>query len=161
MYMKGILILSNKWDIRYLELAELVASWSKDPSSKIGAVAVGSKGEVLAQGYNGFPRGINDLASRYTTREIKYKYVVHAEMNVIYNATYNGVSLDGSTIYVSGLPVCSDCAKGIIQVGIKRVVMKEQNIPQHWAESWAMTAGMFDEANISWEFINVNGLRTS
>ena len=55
--MKGTLILSNKWDIRYLELAELVASWSKDPSSKIGAVAVGSKGEVLAQGYNGFPRG--------------------------------------------------------------------------------------------------------
>ena len=124
MYMKGILILSNKWDIRYLELAELVATWSKDPSSKIGAVAVGSKGEVLAQCYNGFPRGIHDLASRYTNREVKYKYVVHAEMNVIYNATYNGVSLDGSTIYVSGLPVCSDCAKGIIQVGIKRVVMK-------------------------------------
>ena len=82
-------------------------------------------------------------------------------MNVIYNATYNGVSLDGSTLYVSGLPVCSDCAKGIIQVGIKRVVMKEQNIPQHWAESWGMTAGMFDEANISWEFINVNDSRRS
>lgn len=158
--MKGILILLNKWDTRYLELAERVASWSKDPSRQIGAVAVGSKGQVLAQGFNGFPRGIVDTADRYNNREIKYKYVVHAEMNVIYNATYNGVSLDGSTLYVSGLPVCSDCAKGIIQVGISRVVMKEQNIPQHWAESWGMTAGMFDEANINWEFINVTSSRT-
>lgn len=159
--MKGTLTLSNKWDIRYLELAERVSSWSKDPSRQIGAVAVGSKGQVLAQGFNGFPRGIVDTADRYANREIKYKYVVHAEMNVIYNATYNGVSLDGSTLYVSGLPVCSDCAKGIIQVGISRVVMKEQNIPQHWAESWGMTAGMFDEANINWEFINVTSSRTS
>lgn len=159
--MKGILTLLNKWDTRYLELAERVASWSKDPSRQIGAVAVGSKGQVLAQGFNGFPRGIVDTADRYNNREVKYKYVVHAEMNVIYNATYNGVSLDGSTLYVSGLPVCSDCAKGIIQVGISRVVMKEENIPQHWAESWGMTAGMFDEANINWEFINVTSSRTS
>jgi len=159
--MKGTLTLSNKWDIRYLELAERVASWSKDPSRQIGAVAVGSKGQVLAQGFNGFPRGIIDTADRYANREIKYKYVVHAEMNVIYNATYNGVSLDGSTLYVSGLPVCSDCAKGIIQVGISKVVMKEQDIPQRWAESWGMTAGLFDEANINWEFINVTSSRTS
>ena len=60
MYMKGILILSNKWNNRYLELAEQVASWSKDPSSKIGSVAVGDKGQILSQGYNGFPRGVND-----------------------------------------------------------------------------------------------------
>ena len=159
--MKGTLTLSNKWDIRYLELAERVASWSKDPSRQIGAVAVGSKGQVLAQGFNGFPRGIIDTPDRYANREIKYKYVVHAEMNVIYNATYNGVSLDGSTLYVSGLPVCSDCAKGIIQVGISKVVMKEQDIPQRWAESWGMTAGLFDEANINWEFINVTSSRTS
>jgi len=151
--------LSSKWDIRYLELAEQVSTWSKDPSRKIGALAVGSKGQVLAQGFNGFPRGIIDSNDRYDNRDIKYKYVVHAEMNVIYNATYNGVSLDGSTLYVTGLPVCSDCAKGIIQVGIQRVVMKEQNIPTHWLDSWKMTAGMFDEANIKWEFINVSDTR--
>ena len=151
--------MSSKWDIRYLELAEQVSTWSKDPSRKIGALAVGSKGQVLAQGFNGFPRGIIDSNDRYDNRDIKYKYVVHAEMNVIYNATYNGVSLDGSTLYVTGLPVCSDCAKGIIQVGIQRVVMKEQNIPTHWLDSWKMTAGMFDEANIKWEFINVSDTR--
>lgn len=151
--------MSSKWDLRYLSLAENVASWSKDPSTKIGAIAVGAKGQVLSQGYNGFPRGIEDKPSYYENRETKYKYVVHAEMNVIYNATYNGVSLDGATLYVTGLPVCSDCAKGVIQVGIKRVVMKEQEIPLKWVESWKITAGMFDQAMIDWEFINVRNSR--
>ena len=153
--------MSSKWDIRYLQLAENIASWSKDPSTQIGAIAVGTKGQVLAQGYNGFPRGVEDRVEYYEDRETKYKYVVHAEMNVIYNATYNGVSLDGATLYVTGLPVCSDCAKGVIQVGIKRVVMKEQNIPSKWIESWKTTASMFDQAKINWEFINVTSSRTS
>ena len=73
-------------------------------------------------------------------------------MNVIYNATYNGVSLNGATLYVHGLPVCSDCAKGIIQVGIKKVVMREQEIPQMWRDSWQKTKEMFNEAGIKWEF---------
>ena len=146
---------SNNWDVRYLELAEQVSSWSKDPSRQIGAVAVGTKGQVLAQGYNGFPRGIKDSSLRYNDREIKYKFVVHAEQNVIYNATYNGVSLDGATLYVWGLPVCSDCAKGVIQTGIKRVVMPLQEIPDHWVDSWALTQLLLNEANIKWEFIDV------
>jgi dCMP deaminase len=153
--MKDILTLSNNWDVRYLELAEQVSSWSKDPSRQIGAVAVGTKGQVLAQGYNGFPRGIKDSSTRYNDREMKYKFVVHAEQNVIYNATYNGVSLDGATLYVWGLPVCSDCAKGVIQTGIKRVVMPSQEIPDHWVDSWALTQLLFNEANIKWEFIDV------
>jgi len=153
MSMKGIFTLSNKWDKRYLALAEQVSMWSKDPSRQIGAVAVGSKGQVLAQGYNGFPRGIPDNPSLYQDRVLKYKYVVHAEMNVIYNATYNGVSLDGSTLYVHGLPVCSDCAKGVIQVGVKRVVMPQQEIPDHWRESWDLTSLMFDKAGVRYDFI--------
>ena len=142
-----------KWDQRYLRLAEEVASWSKDPSRKIGAVAVGAKGQVLAQGFNGFPRGIDDSEERYNDRERKYELVVHAEMNVIYNATYSGVSLDGATLYVSGLPVCSDCAKGIVQVGIKRVIMRDMEIPDSWKDSWHKTQEMFNEASIQFEFI--------
>ncbi len=156
MSMKGISILLNKWDMRYLQLAEEVANWSKDPSTKIGAIAVGAKGQVLSQGYNGFPRGIDDHVDLYKNRETKYKYVVHAEMNVIYNATYHGICLEGSTLYVTGLPVCSDCAKGIIQVGISRVVMKEHLTPQKWVDSWKTTSQMFDQVNIKWEFINVS-----
>ncbi len=143
----------SKWDQRYLKLAYEVAQWSKDPSSKIGAVTVGAKGQVLSQGFNGFPRGLKDDFTRLHDRETKYKFVVHAEMNTIYNATYNGVSLDGSTLYVYGLPVCSECAKGIIQVGIKRVVMPKQVMPEKWLNSWLLSMDFFDEAGVDFDFI--------
>ena len=153
MCMKGILILSNKWDKRYLELAKTVGTWSKDPSTKIGAIAVGIKGQVLAQGYNGFPRGISDIDERYSDRPTKYKYIVHAEQNLIYNATYNGVSLDRSTLYVTGLPVCSECAKGVIQVGVQRVVMPADFDIKGWGESWKLSESMFNEAGVLYDFI--------
>ena len=153
MYTRDILTLSNKWDIRYLDLAKEIASWSKDPSKQIGAVAIGEKGQVLAQGYNGFPRDIDDSEEKYLDRETKYKYVVHAEMNCIYNATYNGVSLQGATLYIYGLPTCSECAKGLIQVGVKRVVYQADDIPNIWAESNERTIDMFSEADISYERI--------
>ena len=145
---------TNKWNKRYIDMAYLVATWSKDPSSKIGAVAVSPKGQVLSTGYNGFPRNIEDSHDRLHDRELKYKYIVHAEMNAIYNATYNGVSLDGSTLYVSGLPCCNQCALGIIQVGIKRVVMEGDVTNDRWAESWALTKQLFEEAGVEWEFFN-------
>lgn len=147
-------IMNDKWDKRYLGLAKEVSTWSKDPSTNIGAVAIGSKGQVLAQGFNGFPRGILDGPIRYNDRETKYKYIVHAEQNVIYNATYNGVSLDGATLYVWGLPVCSECAKGIIQVGIKRVVMPRMTYPDKWVDSFAMTRKMFEETHVKFKFID-------
>ena len=138
----------NKWDKRYLALAKEVASWSKDPSTQVGAVTVGNKKEVLSQGFNGFPRGIVDSEDRYNNRETKYKYVVHAEMNAIYNATYSGVSLDGAVLYVYGLPICSECAKGIIQVGIKKVIIEKSKELDNWNESVALSQEMFDEAGI-------------
>ena len=154
MFMKGTLTLSNKWDTRFLDLAEHIAGWSKDPSRKIGAIAGGSQGQILAQGYNGFPRGIEDLSFRYENREEKYKLVVHAEMNVIYNASYNGVSLNDSTLYVYGLPVCHECAKGIIQVGIKNVIMSKKVLPidPRWQDSWWTTQQLFKESGVSYAF---------
>ena len=155
--------LKSNWDNRFLDLAEEISSWSKDPSKKIGAVAVSDKGQVLSQGYNGFARGIHDHDDRLHIRLEKYKYVVHAEMNVIYNATYTGVSLDGATLYVVGLPVCSECAKGVIQTGIKRVVLRSSqateeifDINEHtwkWKKSWELTKAMFDEVGIEWSVI--------
>ena len=140
----------NKWYKRYMDLAEQVSTWSKDPNTKVGAVIVGSKGQILTQGYNGFPRRIKDTDKRLEDRDTKLKYVVHAEMNAIFNATYSGVSLDGATLYVYGLPICSECAKGIIQVGIKKVVIVRETIcmrPQ-WEESWKLSAEMFKEAGV-------------
>jgi dCMP deaminase len=138
----------NKWDQRYLALAKEVSTWSKDPSTQVGAVTVGSKKEVLSQGFNGFPRGIKDSDERYNDRETKYKLVVHAEMNAIYNATYSGTSLDGATLYVYGLPICSECAKGIIQVGIKKVVVEKSKELDNWNESVQLSKKMFDEAGV-------------
>jgi dCMP deaminase len=139
----------NKWARRYLDIAKNVATWSKDPSTQIGAVAVGDKGQILSQGYNGFPRGVKDADNRYNIREEKYKYVVHGEMNCIYNACNSGVSLNGATLYVTGLPVCSECAKGIIQVGISKVVMEyPKDIPDNWRKSLMFTEQMFNEAGV-------------
>ena len=151
MFTKGTFILSNKWDIRFLEMAKLISTWSKDPSTQVGTIAVRNR-TVIAQGYNGFPRNIND-DERYNNRKIKYKYIVHSEMNAIFNAAENGVSLRDSTIYTVGLPVCHDCAKGLIQVGIKRVVTPEIETPERWLESLALTEQMFKEAGIIWDKI--------
>lgn len=142
----------TKWDNRYLELAKTIASWSKDPSRKIGAVAIGDKGQVLAQGYNGFPRGIEDNEYRLNEREEKYKYVVHAEMNCIYNAGWNGISLHNSKFYVYGLPVCSECAKGLIQVGVKSILVKcpEKPVPAIWKEHERLSKELFLEAGVEY-----------
>lgn len=145
---------STIWRDRYLDLAKQVSTWSKDPSRKIGAVAVGSKGQILSQGFNGFPRGILDSADRYNDRPMKYRLVVHAEMNVIYNATFNGVSLDGASLYVYGLPVCSECAKGIIQVGIKDVtIYTDDAVPAMWTDAYELTSDMFKESGVRCEWI--------
>ena len=72
-----------------------------------------------------------------------------AEMNAIYNACNSGVSLNGATLYVTGLPVCSECAKGIIQVGIKKVIMEyPKDIPDFWRDSMVLTNQMFQEAGV-------------
>lgn len=142
--------MNEKWHIRFIQLAKEVSKWSKDPSTKIGAIIVGSKGQILAQGYNGFPRKIKDTPKRLNDRELKYKYVVHAEMNAIFNASYSGTTIDGATLYAYGLPICHECAKGIIQVGIKKVVIEKHNgnYKQHWKESCDLAITMFQEAGV-------------
>lgn len=141
---------SKRWIENYLNLAQYISTWSKDPNTKIGAVAVDPRGgQILAQGYNGFPRGVDDSDARLNHRETKYKFVVHAEQNCIYNATLNGVSLRDAELYVHGLPVCSECAKGVIQVGIKRVfICHPADIAPTWQDAYKFTKMMFSEAGV-------------
>ena len=139
------------WTQRYINIAKEIASWSKDPRTQVGAVIVGDKGQILSQGYNGFPRGIDDSDERLNDRPTKLKLVVHAEMNCIYNASFSGVSLQNSTLYVYGLPVCSECAKGVIQVGVKKVYMCHPvDIDDRWRESAKETFEMFKEAGVEY-----------
>lgn len=146
---------TSKWDIRYMSLAKHYSSWSKDPSTKIGAVAVSDNKLQLSSGWNGFPRGIED-DGRLKNRETKYSLVVHAEMNVIYNAARNGISLVGASLYVYGLPICSECAKGVIQSGIKKVFIVKESISksEFWEKSWDLTRRMFEEAGVNYYFIS-------
>lgn len=139
------------WGDRYINLAKEISTWSKDPSTKVGAVVIGNNGEVLSQGYNGFPRSIKDTPQRLKDREKKYNLVVHAEMNAIYNASLNGVSLKGSTLYVYGLPICNECAKGVIQVGIDKVIAtRPSDYNKEWDESIKDAKALFKEAEVEY-----------
>lgn len=145
--------MSDIWNNRFMSLAKEFSSWSKDPSTQVGSVVVDSSKRILASGYNGFPRGIEDTQDRLTNRELKLSLVVHSEMNCIYTATYHGVSLQDASIYVYGLPVCSDCCKGIIQVGIKKIyVLKEFTTKsEYWLASWNRTKEMCKESGVDCE----------
>ncbi len=110
------------WDEYFMGLAHLSALRSKDPSTQVGACIVNKSKKVVGIGYNGLPTGCDDDEFPWErdgdTLNTKYVYVVHAELNAILNST---TSLDGCTLYVSLFP-CNECAKAIVQSGIKRVV---------------------------------------
>jgi dCMP deaminase len=112
----------DKWDIRFVRIAREVSYWSKDPSTQVGSIAVRNR-KIIATGYNGFPKNIKDRSKDLYDRERKLKLTVHGEMNMIYNAVEHGVKLEGSTVYIWGLPTCEDCWKGLVQTGVSRVVM--------------------------------------
>lgn len=114
----------TKWHLRFVELAKHIASWSKDRSTQVGAVAIGPNREICSVGYNGFPRGVDDDIEERHQRPAKYSWTEHAERNCIYNASRIGVSLDGCELYCTHFP-CPDCARGIIQSGISVVYYPE------------------------------------
>lgn len=140
-----------KWDRRFMEMAQTISTWSKDPSSKIGAVVVNDEKRILATGYNGFPRGIEDSEERLNNRDEKYPRIIHAEMNALMNALYNGVSVKGCTLYVYGLPICPDCTKCVIQAGIKRVVIPTFKTEKgEWEKIWLeRSLPMFKESGVA------------
>jgi len=141
---------TTKWDNRFMEMARVISTWSKDPSSQIGAVVVNDARRILATGYNGFPKGIADTEERLNNKEEKYSRIIHAEMNALMNALYSGVSLKDSTLYVYGLPVCSSCAKCVIQAGVKRVVIPTiKTNKANWQAVWEQeSAPMFAESGV-------------
>jgi len=111
------------WAERFLDLADRMASWSDDRDRHVGAIITGPGHVIVASGYNGLPRGVtghDDMRYDRKSGE-KFHWVEHAERNAIYNAARIGAALQGCTIYVNRFP-CSDCARGIIQSGIARVV---------------------------------------
>ncbi|MCD7737044.1 MAG: dCMP deaminase family protein [Lachnospiraceae bacterium] len=111
------------WDEYFMAVAKLAGMRSKDPNSQVGTCIVSEDNKILSMGYNGFPKGCSDDEFPWEREgdeaDTKYPYVVHSELNAILN--YRGGSLEGAKLYVSLFP-CNECAKAIIQAGIKTVV---------------------------------------
>jgi dCMP deaminase len=151
---------SDKWDRRFLDLAKHVAQWSKDPSTKVGAVLISTDGKEFV-GYNGFPIGVLDSDDRLNNREVKYKLVVHAEVNAILKA---GDKARGGTLYVwpsfSLPPICHECCKMAIQAGVKEIVgyLPDENDErvQRWKASISVSEEMCKEAGITYRGIPEN-----
>lgn len=139
------------WTEYFLNIAEVIKLKSKDKSTQIGAVIVGNDNEILSTGYNSFPRGMDDNIQERQERPEKYFWFEHAERNAIYNAARIGVSLKNSTIYLtSGVP-CVDCARGIVNSGIKIVWCKYNCTTKNkekWEESQKRSIQLFDECGI-------------
>ena len=149
----------HKWDQRFFDIAKLISTWSKDPSTKVGAVIVRPDRTIASTGYNGFPRGVVDKAEYFDDRAQKLRRTVHAELNAILTAHE---PLLGYTIYITHSP-CSDhgCAQAIIQSGIKEVVvpwatdgLQTASFETRWGASLATSREMFEEAGVRYRVVH-------
>jgi dCMP deaminase len=144
----------NKY--KYMEIANAVALLSKDTSTKVGAVILGAENSVRSLGYNGAPRGCSadEAGNDRGVRPEKYFWFSHAEANAITNAARVGTPLDGSTLIVTHFP-CMDCARLIVQAGIKKVVCK--SMPDEFVDRWAdhitRSLRLFDECGVEVDYV--------
>jgi dCMP deaminase len=138
----------SKWHRRFLQMAALVATWSKDPSTKVGAVAVHpATHRVISVGYNGFPTGIEDTQDRLQQRDLKYNIILHAEENLILTANK---SIAGAAIYTWPFLPCSLCASRLIQAGASAVFapVMDPSLAERWDTSVRLSKSLFDEAGV-------------
>ena len=142
----------ERWDRRFLDLAKQVSTWSKDPSTQVGAILVNEYRQIVGTGYNGLPRGVTDAPERLHDRATKYAMTVHAEANALMLA---GTRARGATLYVyPGFPepfMCAECCKLAIQAGVSGIVGYGIYHPlnllvQRWQESNRYSGIMWKEA---------------
>lgn len=140
----------RKWDQRFLDVAKHIALWSKD-TTKVGAIAVDQSKRILETGYNGLPRGVQDLPERME-RPAKYLWTSHAEENLVSHAARS--VLEGSTVYVTHL-CCSKCARMLVNSGVSKVVCGDgqTSMPE---EEFLVAVKMFNEAGVELEYCGGN-----
>lgn len=141
-----------KWTERFLGLASHIAEWSKDPSTKCGAVITRGN-RIVSLGFNGFPSGVHDYDARLADRELKYKMVLHAEVNALLFAKED---LSDCTLYVVPMPPCSRCAAQIIQAGIKTIVTVSPPADKikRWFDEFHIASLMYSEAGVDLIYVN-------
>jgi dCMP deaminase len=135
------------WDKYFMSMACLVALKSKDESTKVGAIIIGDQKEILATGYNGFPRMADESIPERHKRPDKYIWTEHAERNAIYNAARTGCKLSGCTMYTPFFP-CTNCARAIIQSGIRTIVTTPVCTP-NWEEDLKVSKVMLGECGVN------------
>jgi dCMP deaminase len=139
------------WDEYYLNICGVVATRSKDPNTQVGCIIAGPAHEIRSTGYNSLPRGIRDDVAERLERPTKYLWMEHAERNAIYNAARCGTTMEGCTIYIELMP-CMDCARAIVQAGIREVVVSRDRMGQYsseyYDEHFRMVEVLFQEAAI-------------
>ena len=144
---------TEKWDLKFIELAKHISGWSKDKTTKVGAVIVNDSNRIISTGYNGFVIGCDDSVESRYEKDKKYLYTEHAERNAIYSAAEKGDSTRNATIYMQLYP-CVDCARAIIQSGIKRVVCTKPDFNnERWGESWRIAEELFNECGIEVKYV--------
>lgn len=149
-------MMSEKWDTRFLALAEHIAGWSKDTSTQTGAVIVSPNKRVVSVGFNGLPQGVEDSSERLNNRQLKYQLILHCEMNAI---IFTRESLLGCMLYTWPLASCSNCAAAVIQAGIWRCVAPTlpEGLKERWQESLELTRQLYHEAGI--EFVTYDKVK--
>lgn len=140
------------WNEYFMGVAKISGLRSKDPNTQVGACIVSADNRILSMGYNGFPYGCSDedfpwSRSADDSLDTKYPFVAHSELNAILN--YRGGNLEGSTIYVTLFPCC-ECAKAIIQAGIKKVVYGDDKYAD--TPSTIASKKMMDAAGVKYEY---------
>lgn len=149
----------SKKHFRFVYLAEHVATWSKDPSTKTGCVIVRPDSTVAAVGYNGFPMAIRDSPELLNNREEKYKRTIHCEMNAILSARER---LNGYTLYTWPCCSCERCAVHIIQSGIAKVVFPKldnydsDELNKRWESQFKLAETLFNEAGVDVVYIKMS-----
>jgi dCMP deaminase len=143
------------WDFDeyFINEAYMAAMKSKDPSTQVGAVVVGPDHEIRSKGYNGLCRGEDDDNELFSVRPLKYALYEHAERNALYNMTRVGIPSNGCTMYCTWGPPCADCARAIVQSGIKEVVCHAE-FPgsSGWSESTSISAGLLQRLGVKLRF---------
>ena len=135
------------WDDYFMIQAFAAAVKSKDSRQKVGCVVVGPFNNILTTGFNGFPRVVTENDERMLDKVTKLQFIAHAERNAMDQAARHGISLHGSTMFVTKHP-CNECAKSIIQAGIRRVVCPPLDSDSSWTESSRLAKTMLDEAEV-------------
>lgn len=144
----------EKWDRRFLGLAQHIATWSRDPSTQVGAAIVNPNHSIVSLGFNGFPMGVKDSDCRYNDRDFKLKVIVHAELNAL---SFAQRDLSGCTLYTWPFMPCCRCAGVVIQHQIKRVVapVTPEPLLERWKEDLEITRMLFGEAGVELKLYEV------